>query len=62
MCSALAYVRFTPESDIKRDIWECPLGANSGHGLFHHFVNSREKRRGYSQAENPSRLGIDNQF
>ena len=21
----------TPESDIKRDIWECPLRANSGH-------------------------------
>src|SRR5262249_26117293 len=30
MCIALAYVRFTPESDIKRDIWECPLRAKSG--------------------------------
>jgi hypothetical protein len=29
MCSALAYVRFTPESDIKRDTWECLLRANS---------------------------------
>jgi len=31
MCSALAYVRFTPESDIKCDIMECPFRANSGH-------------------------------
>ena len=30
MCIALAYVRFTAESDIKRDIWECPLRAKSG--------------------------------
>ena len=27
MCSARAYVRFTPESDIKCDIMECPLRA-----------------------------------
>jgi hypothetical protein len=25
MCSALGHVRFTPESDIKCDIWGCPL-------------------------------------
>jgi hypothetical protein len=31
MCGALAHVRFTPESDIKRDIWERPLWAKSGH-------------------------------
>jgi hypothetical protein len=31
MCIALAYVRFTPESDVKSDIWECPLWAKSGH-------------------------------
>jgi hypothetical protein len=31
MCSAQAHVRFTPESDIKCDIVECPLWANSGH-------------------------------
>jgi hypothetical protein len=30
MCGAQADVRFTPESDIKRDIGECPLWANSG--------------------------------
>jgi hypothetical protein len=24
-------VRFTPESDIKCDIWKCPLWAKSGH-------------------------------
>src|SRR5262249_18584568 len=31
MCSAPAHFRFTPESDIKCDIGECPLWANSGH-------------------------------
>jgi len=31
MCSALAYVRFTPESDIKCDKMECPLWARSEH-------------------------------
>ena len=25
MCVAKTYVRFTPESDIKCDIWKCPL-------------------------------------
>src|SRR5262249_740970 len=31
MCSARAHVRFTPESDIKCDVVECPLWAKSGH-------------------------------
>src|SRR5262245_34297759 len=31
MCSAQAHVRFTPESDTKCDIVECPPWANSGH-------------------------------
>src|SRR5262245_23740396 len=31
ICGAKRHVRFTPESDIKRDIVECPLWANSGH-------------------------------
>jgi hypothetical protein len=31
MCNAQAHVRFTPESDIKCDIWGCPLWAKSGH-------------------------------
>jgi hypothetical protein len=31
MCSAKRHVRFTPESDIKCDIIECPLRAKSGH-------------------------------
>jgi hypothetical protein len=31
MCVAKRDVRFTPESDIKCDIKECPLWANSGH-------------------------------
>jgi hypothetical protein len=31
MCSAKGHVRFTPESDIKCDIMECPLWAKSGH-------------------------------
>jgi len=30
MCSAQAHVSFTPESDIKCDIMECPLLALSG--------------------------------
>jgi len=30
MCAAKWHVRFTPESDIKCDIVECPLWANSG--------------------------------
>jgi hypothetical protein len=29
--SAKQHVRFTPESDIKCDVWECPLRANGGH-------------------------------
>src|SRR5215471_18478495 len=28
-CVAKSDVRFTPESDIKRDIWECPLWARN---------------------------------
>jgi hypothetical protein len=31
MCGAQAHVRFTPESDIKCDIMECPAMAKSGH-------------------------------
>jgi len=31
MCGARGHVCFTPESDIKCDIWECPLWANRGH-------------------------------
>jgi hypothetical protein len=31
MCVAKRDVRFTPESDIKCDIKECPLWAKSGH-------------------------------
>ena len=31
ICAATSHVRFTPESDIKRDIGECPLWAISGH-------------------------------
>jgi len=34
MCSAKQVVRFAPECDIKCDIWECPLRANSGHDIF----------------------------
>src|SRR5262249_45403695 len=32
ICSAKGHVRFTPESDIKCDIIECPLRAESVHG------------------------------
>jgi len=35
MCSATAHVCFAPESDIKCDVWGCPLWANSGHELQH---------------------------
>src|SRR5215471_19346978 len=31
ICTAPAHVRFTPKSDIKCDMIECPLWANSGH-------------------------------
>src|SRR5262245_5276326 len=31
ICSAIRHVRFTPESDIKCDIVECPLRAKSRH-------------------------------
>jgi hypothetical protein len=31
ICSAKGHVRFTPESDIKCDIWICPLRAKIGH-------------------------------
>ena len=30
MCSAKGHVRFTPESDIKCDIWGCPLWVKNG--------------------------------
>src|SRR5262249_61245102 len=40
ICSAQAHVLFTPESDIKRDIWECPLWANSGHTLDYSITSS----------------------
>src|SRR5262245_2889756 len=33
MCSAQAHVRFTPKSDIKCDMAECPLWAESGHQM-----------------------------
>jgi hypothetical protein len=29
--TALAYVRFTPNSDIKREIWDVRFGPKSGH-------------------------------
>jgi hypothetical protein len=31
MCSANGHVRFTPNSDIKCDVWGCLLWAISGH-------------------------------
>src|SRR5262245_62405670 len=44
ICSAKRHVRFTPESDIKCDIWECPLRTNSGHWIF-----IRSPRRRHSE-------------
>ena len=35
LCSAKRHVRFTPKSDIKCDIVECPLTANSEHCRHH---------------------------
>ena len=35
MCRAHAHVRFTPESDIKCDIMECPLWAKSRYSALH---------------------------
>src|SRR5262249_11094307 len=44
MCGATANVRFTPESDIKCDIIECPLRANCGHraSSLNNFVGHRQ--------------------
>src|SRR5215475_14861234 len=35
ICGATRHVRFTPNSDIKRDTMECPLRAKSGHRHIH---------------------------
>ena len=42
ICSATRHVRFTPNSDIKCDIMECPLSANSAHydRLLDHLVRA----------------------
>src|SRR5262245_33405082 len=46
MCSAQAHVCFTPESDIKCDIVECPLWAKSGHVtlIFEHVETRSDER------------------
>jgi hypothetical protein len=62
MCSAQADVRFAPESGHSALQDKCPLSADNGHCLFDYLISSREKGCGYREAENPSRLGIDNQF
>src|SRR5262245_33864902 len=57
MCSAQAHVRFTPESDIKCDIWECPLGQKQTHAvqqkgsLFDYFVGAGEHARWEREAK-----------
>src|SRR5262249_58502995 len=45
--SATWHVRSAPKSDIKCDIWKCPLWANSGH---HNYSTSSsiERRKGQS--------------
>src|SRR5215475_5015678 len=50
ICSAKPHVRFTPESDIKCDIVECPLWAKSGlmqcsklGSLLDHLVSEAEQ-------------------
>src|SRR5262245_5831600 len=45
MCIALAYIRFAPESDIKCDIWACPLWAKSGHLDEHRHFRRRARAR-----------------
>jgi hypothetical protein len=42
MCSAKRHVRFTPNSDIKRDIMEGPLWANSAY-LFDQLVGAQSE-------------------
>ena len=61
MCSAQAHVRFTPESDIKCDIVECPLRAKSGHS-FEHLVGTSDKRVGDIETERPRGLEVDAQL
>ena len=62
MRSAKRHVRFTPKSGLVQCNSVCPLCANSGHCLIDYLISSCKKRCGYSEAENPSRLSIDDQF
>src|SRR5262249_43414493 len=57
MCSAHAHVRFTPESDIKCDIWECPLWAKSGHSR-HHSISSSARERSEGGMVSPSVFAV----
>src|SRR5262249_47699747 len=51
MCSAQAHVRYTPESDTKCDMMECPLWANSGHSPRPSSLVRRQRRRGAFEFE-----------
>ena len=68
MCSALAHVRFTPESGHVQCNRPCPLCANSGlmqrskGMLFDHLVGLREKRWGDGYAESLGCPEVDHQL
>src|SRR5262249_22188247 len=68
MCSARANVRFTPESDIKCDIMESPLWANSRlmhrskGSLFDHLIRARLHRWRHADAKGLGGFDIDDQF
>ncbi|HMF21873.1 MAG TPA: hypothetical protein VKG24_07080, partial [Pseudolabrys sp.] len=52
ICGAKDHVRFTPDSDTKCDIMECPQRpiADITH-LFDHLVGASEQRRRHSEAQ-----------
>src|SRR5262249_61011898 len=53
-----------PESDIKCDIMECPLWANSGHWprLFDHLIGARKERWRHGETKCLGGLQVNYQF
>ena len=55
-------VRFTPESDIKRDIWNVRCQKRTFRHLFDHVVGTRQQRLRQGEAERLRGLLVDVQL
>src|SRR5262245_3106514 len=67
MCNAKGHVRFTPESDIKSDIMECPLRAKRTSGpvglsAFDDLVGAGKNCRRNGEAESLRSLEVYEEF